>query len=118
MGKLAKISGPLIVAEGMRGSQMNEVVKVGQEELMGEIISIRKDRSSIQVYEDTSGLRPGDKVVGTGAPLQVELGPGLLKGVFDGIQRPLDVIYDKTGPFIARGVNIPALDQKKRSEEH
>ncbi|MBI4361306.1 V-type ATP synthase subunit A [Candidatus Micrarchaeota archaeon] len=116
MGKLAKISGPVIVAEGMSGSQMNEVVKVGDQELLGEIISLKYDRASIQVYEDTSGLKPGDAVVGTGAPLQVELGPGLLKAVFDGIQRPLDVIQEKTGAFIQRGVNIPALDIKKKWE--
>lgn len=116
MGKLAKISGPVIVAEDMAGAQMNEVVKVGDEELLGEIISLKYDRASIQVYEDTSGLKPGDKVLGTGAPLQVELGPGLLKAVFDGIQRPLDVIQEKTGAFIQRGVNIPALDIKKKWE--
>ncbi len=116
MGKLAKISGPVIVAEDMRGAQMNEVVKVGQEELLGEIISLKYDRASIQVYEDTSGLRPGDKITGTGAPLQVELGPGLLTSVYDGIQRPLDVIQQKTGAFIQRGVNIPALDIKKKWE--
>ncbi|MBI5035881.1 V-type ATP synthase subunit A [Candidatus Micrarchaeota archaeon] len=116
MGELAKISGPLIVAENMLGSQINEVVKVGDEELMGEIISVKRDRASIQVYEDTSGLKPGDKVVGTGAPLEVELGPGLLKSIFDGIQRPLDVIKDKTGSYIKRGVNIPALDKKAKWE--
>lgn len=116
MGKLAKISGPVIVAEGMAGAQMNEVVKVGDEELLGEIISLKYDRASIQVYEDTSGLKPGDKVTGTGAPLQVELGPGLLKAVFDGIQRPLNVIQEKTGAFIQRGVNISALDTQKKWE--
>ncbi len=116
MGKLAKISGPVIVAEGMLGSQINEVVRVGDEELLGEIISLKYDRASIQVYEDTSGLKPGDKIVGTGSPLQVELGPGLLKAVFDGIQRPLDVIQERTGAFIKRGVNIPALDPKRKWE--
>lgn len=116
MGKLAKISGPVIVAEDMLGAQINEVVKVGEEELLGEVISLKYDKASIQVYEDTSGLKPGDKIIGTGAPLQVELGPGLLKAVFDGIQRPLDVIQDKTGAFIQRGVNIPALDYKKKWE--
>ncbi|MBI2445879.1 V-type ATP synthase subunit A [Candidatus Micrarchaeota archaeon] len=116
MGKLAKISGPVIVAEGMLGAQINEVVKVGDEELLGEIISLKYDRASIQVYEDTSGLKPGDTIVGTGAPLQVELGPGLLKAVFDGIQRPLDVIQARTGAFIHRGVNIPALDPKAKWE--
>ncbi|MFH0836163.1 MAG: V-type ATP synthase subunit A [Candidatus Micrarchaeota archaeon] len=116
MGKLARISGPLIVGEGMKGSQINEVVKVGKEELMGEIISVKYDRASIQVYEDTSGLKPGDEIKGTGAPLQVELGPGLLSSVLDGIQRPLDKIREKTGAFITRGVMIPALDRKKKWE--
>ncbi|MBI5226849.1 V-type ATP synthase subunit A [Candidatus Micrarchaeota archaeon] len=116
MGKLSKISGPVIVAEDMLGAQINEVVKVGDEELLGEIIALKYDKASIQVYEDTAGLKPGDKIVGTGAPLQVELGPGLLKGVFDGIQRPLDVIMQRTGAFIHRGVNIPALDVKAKWE--
>ncbi len=116
MGKLAKISGPVIIAEDMRGAQINEVVKVGDEELLGEIISLKNDRASIQVYEDTSGLKPGDKIVGTGAPLQVELGPGLLKGVFDGIQRPLEVIMQQSGAFITRGVKANALDRKKKWE--
>ncbi len=116
MGEIAKISGPLIIASGMRGSQINEVVKVGKQELMGEIIALKEDRASIQVYEETSGLKPGDKVEGTGASLEVELGPGLLAGIFDGTQRPLDVIREKTGIFIARGVNIPSLDRKARWE--
>ncbi|MFH1056792.1 MAG: V-type ATP synthase subunit A [Candidatus Micrarchaeota archaeon] len=111
MGELAKISGPLIIASGMRGRQINEVVKVGKQELMGEIIALKGDTASIQVYEDTSGLKPGDKVEGTGAPLEVELGPGLLGGIFDGTQRPLVVISKQTGIFITRGVNITALDK-------
>src|SRR3989344_4941587 len=98
----------------MRGSQINEVVKVGGQELMGEIIALKGDRASIQVYEDTSGLKPGDKIVGTGAPLQVELGPGLLTSVFDGIQRPLDKIKAKTGTFITRGIQVPSLDRRKQ----
>lgn len=114
MAKLAKVSGPLIVAEDMKGGQINEVVMVGEEELMGEIISVKNDRASIQVYEDTSGLKPGDKIVGTGAPLQVELGPGLLTNVYDGIQRPLESVRDQSGAFITRGVKANALDRKKK----
>jgi len=115
MGELSKISGPLIVASGMRGSQINEVVRVGGQKLLGEIIALNRDKASVQVYEDTSGLRPGDVVEGSGASLEVELGPGMLKGVFDGIQRPLDVIREKSGgAFIARGINIPALDRSKK----
>src|SRR3990167_9516592 len=112
MGEIAKISGPLIIASGMRGSQINEVVKVGKQELNGEIIALKEDRASIQVYEETSGLKPGDVVNGTGAQLELELGPGLLSGIFDGTQRPLDVIREKTGIFIARGVNIPSINRK------
>ncbi|MEM4255012.1 MAG: V-type ATP synthase subunit A [Candidatus Norongarragalinales archaeon] len=116
MGEIAKISGPLIIASGMRGSQINEVVKVGKQELIGEIIALKEDRASIQVYEETSGLKPGDKVEGTGSQLELELGPGLLAGIFDGTQRPLDVIREKTGVFIARGVNIPSIDRKAKWE--
>ncbi|OIO25863.1 V-type ATP synthase subunit A [Candidatus Micrarchaeota archaeon CG1_02_55_22] len=113
MGVLSKISGPVIQAEEMRGSQINELVKVGDMELTGEIIALKQSRASIQVYEETSGLRPGEKVVGTGSALSVELGPGLLGGVFDGIQRPLDKIKEKSGNFIARGISVPSLDRKK-----
>ncbi len=114
MGELAKISGPLIIASGMRGRQINEVVKVGKQELMGEIIALKGDTASIQVYEDTSGLKPGDKVEGTCAPLEVELGPGLLSGIFDGTQRPLVEIRKQTGIFITRGVNVSALDKNAK----
>lgn len=116
MGVLSKISGPVIQAEEMRGSQINELVRVGDMELMGEIIALKNDRASIQVYEETSGLKPGEKVEGTGASLSVELGPGLLGGVFDGIQRPLEKIKDKSGNFIPRGVAVPSLDRKKKWE--
>lgn len=115
MGKLSKISGPLVVAEEMQGAQINEVVRVGEDELMGEIISLKYDKASIQVYEETSGLKPGEKVVGTGYPLVVELGPGLLGSVFDGIQRPLNKILEDTKtPFLQRGAQTPALDREKR----
>ncbi|NUN11504.1 V-type ATP synthase subunit A [Candidatus Micrarchaeota archaeon] len=116
MGMLAKISGPLIVGKGMKGSQINEIVRIGKDRLMGEIIALKEDTASIQVYEDTSGLKPGDAIESTGSPLEVELGPGLLKSVFDGIQRPLDVIREKSGIFIERGVDVPSLDRKKKWE--
>ncbi len=115
MGKLKKISGPVVVAEEMVGSQINEVVTVGKEKLMGEIISLKRTDASIQVYEDTSGLRPGEPVEPSGYPLTVELGPGLLGGVFDGIQRPLSVLSESSS-FIQRGVNINSLDRKKKWE--
>ncbi|MBI5176567.1 V-type ATP synthase subunit A [Candidatus Micrarchaeota archaeon] len=113
-GVLSRISGPVVQATGMRGSQINELVKVGEMQLLGEIIALKGERASIQVYEDTSGLRPGEKVEGTGAPLSVELGPGLLSGVFDGIQRPLAAIREESGDFIARGVQVPSLDRKAK----
>ncbi len=109
------MAGPLVVAEGMRGAQMYEMVEVGEERLVGEINRIVGDRAYIQVYESTSGLRPGEPVYGTGAPLSVELGPGLIGQIYDGIQRPLSVIRDKTGSiFIRRGVKVPALDRARR----
>ena len=110
VGKIIKIAGPVVVAEGMRGAQMYEVVKVGDEKLTGEIIQLQDDKAVIQVYEETSGVKPGEPVVGTGAPLSVELGPGMLRAMYDGIQRPLTAIEEKTGSiFIPRGVEVPAL---------
>jgi V/A-type H+-transporting ATPase subunit A len=114
MGKIIKIAGPVVVAEGMRGSMMYEVVRVGEEKLMGEIIELEGDRATIQVYEETTGLKPGEPVVGTGAQLSVELGPGILKQMYDGVQRPLEVIRDETGTFIKRGVDVPSLDREKK----
>ncbi len=109
-GKIIKIAGPVVVADGMKGSQMYEVVRVGEEGLTGEIIQLQEDRAVIQVYEETSGIKPGEPVVGTGSPLSVELGPGMLKAMYDGIQRPLTAIEEKTGDiFIPRGVDVPAL---------
>ena len=113
-GRIIKISGPVIEAKGMRGAKMYDVVGVGDENLIGEIIRLNEDVATIQVYEETSGLKPGEKVLSTGAPLSVELGPGLLKSIFDGIQRPLPQIKEATGDFIERGVDIPALDRKKK----
>ncbi len=110
VGKIIKIAGPVVVAEGMKRAQMYEVVKVGEEKLTGEIIQLHDDRAVIQVYEETSGIKPGEPVVGTGAPLSVELGPGMLRAMYDGIQRPLTAIEEKTGSiFIPRGVDVPAL---------
>ncbi len=114
MGFLKKISGPVVVADGMTGSGINEIVKIGKQQLIGEIIALKGDEASIQVYEETSGLRPGEKVVSTGSALSVEIGPGLLGAVYDGTQRPLEKIRHKAGDFIVRGVDIPAIDRKAR----
>ena len=94
-GKISKIAGPLVVATGMREANMFDVVRVSDSKLIGEIIEMHGDRASIQVYEETSGLGPGAEVVTTGAPLSVELGPGLIESIYDGIQRPLEVIMEK-----------------------
>ncbi len=113
-GKIVRISGPVIEADGMRGAKMYDVVKVGEEQLIGEIIRLEQDHAIIQVYEDTSGLKPGEQVITTGMPLSVELGPGLAKNIYDGIQRPLPAIHDKTGDFISRGVEADAIDHQKK----
>ena len=115
-GKIVKVSGPLVVAEGMRDANMFDVVHVGKLGLIGEIIEMRGDRASIQVYEETSGLGPGDEVVSTGAPLSVELAPGLLTTIFDGIQRPLVRIREMTGSHIPRGVHLTSLEHDKKWE--
>jgi len=112
-GRIVKVSGPLVIAEGMREANMFDVVRVGEARLIGEIIEMHGDRASIQVYEETAGIGRGDKVVSTGAPLSVELGPGLISGIYDGIQRPLDVIYEKYGTNIIKGIDVPALSQEK-----
>ncbi|MGN1073448.1 MAG: V-type ATP synthase subunit A, partial [Eubacteriales bacterium] len=113
-GKIVKVSGPLVVAEGMQDADMYDVAYVGRQKLIGEIIEMRGDRASIQVYEETAGLGPGDEVVSTGAPLSVELGPGLIENIYDGIQRPLEKIREMAGSQIARGVHVPALDREKK----
>ena len=113
-GRIIKISGPVVEAKGMRGAKMYDVVRVGDENLIGEIIRLNEDVATIQVYEETTGLKPGEKVISTGEPLSAELGPGLLTNIFDGIQRPLVQIKDSVGDFITRGVDIPALDRKKK----
>jgi V/A-type H+-transporting ATPase subunit A len=112
--QIAKVSGPLVVAKDMPEARMYDVVKVGAEELIGEIVEIKGNNVSIQVYEETGGLGPGDPVVSTGSPLSVELGPGMLEGIYDGIQRPLESIYEKTGNLIERGVAVPSLDREKK----
>ncbi|MBW2981219.1 V-type ATP synthase subunit A [Candidatus Woesearchaeota archaeon] len=114
MGKIAKIAGPVVVAKEMKGSKMYDVVKVGEEKLIGEIIQLNGDKATIQVYEDTTGVRPGETVESTGAPLSIELGPGLLKSIYDGIARPLPSIADVSGDFIARGIEVNSLDRKKK----
>ena len=113
-GRILKVSGPLVVAEGMRTANMFDVVRVGKDQLVGEIIEIHGDRASIQVYEETAGLGRGDKVVSTDAPLSVELGPGLIRNIYDGIQRPLETMRSKYGSNITRGISEPALDREKR----
>ena len=113
-GKILKVSGPLVVAEGMRDANMFDVVRVGRQRLIGEIIEMHGDRASIQVYEETAGLGRGDEVVSTGAPLSVELGPGMVTNIFDGIQRPLAKIYELAGPNIPRGIDVPTLDREKK----
>jgi V/A-type H+/Na+-transporting ATPase subunit A len=113
-GRIIRISGPVIEADGMRGTKMYDVVRVGDENLIGEIIRLNQDNAIIQVYEDTNGLMPGEKVISTNEPLSVELGPGLLTNIYDGIQRPLPDIVKKTGEFITRGVEVPALDRTKK----
>lgn len=114
IGKLIRIAGPVVVAKGMKGSQMFELVRVGELNLIGEIIKLQEDLATIQVYEETSGLRPGEKVVGTGQLLSVELGPGILTQIYDGIQRPLEVIKHSSGAFIARGLTAPALPRNRK----
>ena len=113
-GRIVKVSGPLIVAENMADVKMYDVVKVGEKELIGEVIELRGDKASVQVYEETSGLGVGDKVVSTGMPLSVELAPGLIEGIFDGIQRPLEKIVENYGDRIMRGLKVNNLDREKK----
>ena len=114
MGKIVKVSGPLVVATGMQDANMSDVVRVGEQRLIGEILNMTGDSASIQVYEETSGIGPGAEVVTTGVPLSVELGPGLLENIYDGIQRPLEGIRAVCGANIKRGVEVPALDREKK----
>ncbi len=114
MGIIEKVSGPLVVAKDMLGSSMYDVVKVGKDGLVGEIIQLRKDRAIIQVYEDTTGIGPGESVESTKLPLSVELGPGILSNIYDGIQRPLEVLRSKSGVFIEKGIVADPVDKKKK----
>lgn len=113
VGKIVKVSGPLIIAENMAESKMYDVVRVSEKQLIGEIIELRGDLASIQVYEETSGLGPGENVYSTGSPLSVELAPGLIESIFDGIQRPLAKLREVSGDRIARGVTVNAIDHEK-----
>lgn len=114
VGRIIKVSGPLVVASGMTGCRMYDVVRVGLRRVIGEIIELKGDTASIQVYEETSGVGPGEDVYSTGRPLSVELGPGLIGSIFDGIQRPLDVIREMAGDYIARGLDVPGLNREKK----
>ena len=114
-GKIIKVSGPLVVAEGMDEANIYDVCKVGEKGLIGEIIEMRGDKASIQVYEETSGIGPGDPVITTGEPLSVELGPGLIESMFDGIQRPLDAFMEAAqSAFLKKGVAVPSLNREKK----
>ena len=114
IGRITKVSGPLIVAENLADVEMYDVVKVSDKKLIGEVIELRGDKASIQVYEETSGLKVSDEVVSTGAPLSVELGPGLIEGIFDGIQRPLNVLMQESGARIGRGIEVHSVDRNRK----
>jgi V/A-type H+-transporting ATPase subunit A len=113
-GRIVKVAGPVVVAEGMAGARMYDVVRVGKLSLIGEIVELHGDRASIQVYEETTGIGPGEPVVDTEAPLSVELGPGLIESIYDGIQRPLDSLVEVEGEFMSRGSALPGLDREKK----
>ncbi|MCQ4864575.1 V-type ATP synthase subunit A [Pseudoflavonifractor phocaeensis] len=115
-GKIVKVSGPLVVATGLADANMADVVRVGEQKLIGEILTMNGDSASIQVYEETSGLGPGAEVTTTGSPLSVELGPGLIENIYDGIQRPLEEIMRIAGATIQRGMQVPALNHEKKWE--
>ena len=116
-GTIKKVAGPLVIASGMRDANMFDVVRVSRQRLIGEIIEMHGDEASVQVYEETSGLGPGEPVESTNAPLSVELGPGLISSIYDGIQRPLNGIMEKTGTNnLSRGVEVEALDRNAKWE--
>lgn len=112
-GQISRVSGPVVVAEGI-SPRMNDVVLVGKERLVGEVIKLVGDKTIVQVYEDTSGLKPGEEILDTGAPLQVELGPGLLGSIYDGVQRPLPKLREVMGDFVTRGASVPGLEREKK----
>ena len=114
-GTIERIAGPLVIAKGMTGASMYDVVHIGEIGLVGEIVELEGDKASVQVYEETSGLMPGEPVVCLGEPLSVELGPGIIEQFYDGIQRPLELIEQAAeSHFISRGINVPAIDRKKK----
>jgi V/A-type H+-transporting ATPase subunit A len=113
-GIIVKVAGPLVVADNMKDARMFDVVRVSERGLIGEIVEIHEDQASIQVYEETRDIGPGEPVFDTGQPLSVELGPGLIQSIYDGIQRPLDVIYEQAGSYITRGLEVPGLDREKK----
>ncbi len=113
-GRIVKVAGPVVVAEGMAGTRMYDVVRVGELNLIGEIVELHGDKASIQVYEETTGMGPGEPVVDTEAPLSVELGPGLIQSIYDGIQRPLNALVEAEGEFMSRGSDMPGLDREKK----
>jgi V/A-type H+-transporting ATPase subunit A len=113
-GRIVWVSGPAVRADGMSSTKMYETVEVGESKLIGEVIRLTGDIAFIQVYESTSGLRPGEPVVGTGQPLSVLLGPGIIGKIYDGIQRPLEEIAQKSGSFIGRGIATSPVDMKKK----
>ena len=117
-GKIYGINGPVIYLKGKTGFKMSEMVHVGKEKLVGEVISLDKDLTTIQVYEETSGLTPGEEVEATGAAVSVTLAPGILNNIFDGIERPLEKIADSGGAFITRGVSVDSLDTQKLWDTH
>ena len=112
--KVVKVAGPVVVAEGMTGARMYDVVRVAELNLIGEIVELKRDLASIQVYEETTGIGPGEPVVDTELPLSVELGPGLIESIYDGIQRPLDALYKAEGELMSRGSAMPGLNLEKK----
>ena len=114
-GRIYGINGPVIYLKGNTGFCMSEMVYVGREKLVGEVIALDKDMTTIQVYEETTGLRPGEEVIATGNPVSVTLAPGILNNIFDGIERPLERIAESGGAFITRGVSVDSLDKEKKS---
>ena len=113
-GRIVKVAGPVVIAEGMAGTRMYDVVRVGELNLIGEIVELHGDKASIQVYEETTGMGPGEPVIDTEAPLSVELGPGLIQSIYDGIQRPLNSLVEAEGEFMSRGSDMPGLDREKK----
>jgi V/A-type H+-transporting ATPase subunit A len=113
-GRIVKVAGPVVIAEGMAGTRMYDVVRVGELNLIGEIVELHGDKASVQVYEETTGMGPGEPVADTEAPLSVELGPGLIQSIYDGIQRPLNALVEAEGEFMSRGSDMPGLDREKK----